>query len=134
MAPRLRSYGVGAFVAAVVFVLGYGFDLLVLRDPKWILADTLALAVVVGLLVSGYEHRRASWVAEQIRIIRDMNCYIRNELQVIVSVTPENGSRALTITDCVDHIDWALRELLPGKAHLGDENSVQEVGKLDRSA
>jgi hypothetical protein len=59
-----------------------------------------------------------------------MNRYIRNELQVIVSVTPEHGARAETIGQCVDHIDWALRELLPGKSHL----SGDETTKLDRPA
>ena|SRR5579884_1674472 len=129
MTPRLRSIGVGALVAAVVFALGYAFDLLVMRDSNWVVADALALGALIGLLIFGYEERRARSMADRVRIIRDMNRYIRNELQVIVSVTPEHGPRAQAIGQCVDHIDWALRELLPGKSHLS-----QETTKLDRPA
>ena len=128
---RLRSIGVGALVAAVVSALGYSFDLLVMRDSHWIVADALALGTLIGLLVFGYEQRRARSIADRVRIIRDMNRYIRNELQVIVSAAPEHGVRAQTIGRCVDHIDWALRELLPGKSHLSDETSPT---KLDRPA
>lgn len=128
---RLRSIGVGALVAAVVFALGYSFDLLVVRDSHWVAADALALGALVGLLVFGYEQRRARSIAARVRMIRDMNRYIRNELQLIVSATPENGSRARAIGQCVDHIDWALRELLPGKTLLSDESRVSQ---LDRPA
>ena len=97
MAPRLRTFGVGALVAAAVFALGYCFDLLVVRYPGWIVGDALALGTLVGLLVFGYEYRRSRAIAEKIRIIRDMNCYMRNELQVIVAATPEHGTRAETV-------------------------------------
>lgn len=134
MAPRLRTFGVGALVAAVVFALGYCFDLLVLRDPNWVAADAFALGAITGLIVFAYEHRRARSIAERIRIIRDMNHYIRNELQVIVYATPEHGARATAIGHCVDHIDWALRELLPGKTHLSESSMPQHTAKLGRSA
>jgi hypothetical protein len=134
MTPRLRSVGVGALVAAVVFALGYCFDLLALRDPNWVVADAFALGAIIGLIVFAYEHRRARSMAERIRIIRDMNRYIRNELQVIVSATPEHGARAVAIGHCVDHIDWALRELLPGKTHLSESSAPQHITELDRSA
>lgn len=134
MAPRLRSFGLGALLAALVFALGYVFDLLVVRDPHWVIGDALALGTLIGLVVFGYEERRARMVAEQIRIIRDMNRYIRNELQVIVSATPENGTRASAIGQCVDHIDWALREILPGKVHLPEPPEASDPVKLGRSA
>jgi hypothetical protein len=136
MAPRLRSTGFGGLIAAVVFALGYAFNLLALNNRHWVLADALALGALIGLIVFGYEERRARLMAEKVRVIRDMNRFIRNELQVIVSATPESGSSARTIGSCVDNIDWALRELLPGKVHVLEEaaSAHGQPEKIDRPA
>ena len=130
--PRLRSFGVGALVAAVVFAVGYCFDLLVVRDPQWMVADALALGTLLGLVVLAYERRRDRVLTEKLRIIKDMNSYIRNELQVIISAAPEVGQRATAIAQSVDHIDWALRELLPGKTRLAEPPTPLDT--LDRPA
>ncbi len=134
MAPRIRSMGFGALMAAVVFALGYAFNMLAVHDRLWFVGDAFALAALIGLVVFAYEERRARNVAEKVRIIRDMNRFVRNELQVIVSATPETGASARTIVHCVDNIDWALRELLPGKVRKLEEAPRPGPRKLDRPA
>ncbi len=134
MARQLRSVGFGGLVAAVVFVVGYAFNMLADHTRFWLLGDALALGALIGLVVFAYEERRARSMAEKVRIIRDMNRFVRNELQVIVAATPQTGASARTIVDCVDNIDWALRELLPGRVRGLEEAPRPRLRKLDRSA
>jgi hypothetical protein len=125
-------------VAAFVFFVGYGADLILLRYPKWIGVDEFAMALVVGALVFGFEHLRNRVLGERLRVIRDMNRYVRNELQVLLAAANSGlgTTSAGEIERCVDHIDWALRELLPGKTTLGDEKPPLPfpARKIDRPA
>ena len=62
-----------------------------------------------------YERQRSRLLSEKLRVIRDMNAFIRNELQVLYATlnAPEK-SRIPAVERSVERIDWALRELLPG--------------------
>ena len=106
-----------AFV--VVLLVGYGADLFLFRHPAWMLIDDFILALAAGVLVFQYERERTRFLSEKLRVIREMNAFVRNELQILnASVEHLDRARVSTIESSVGRIDWALRELLPGKETL----------------
>ena len=100
----------------VVLLVGYGADLFLSRHPSWMLIDDLVLALSTGIVVFHYERERTRFLSEKLRVIREMNAFVRNELQILnASVEHPDRTRVSTIERSVERIDWALRELLPGK-------------------
>ena len=109
----------------VVFVLMFGLltaaDHLSMRyglHGSERIVDDLLGGLLVGAIVFLYERRRLRLLTERLRVIVLMNHHIRNALQPIVGVAYESERTADTkvIEECVGHIDWALREILPGKS------------------
>jgi hypothetical protein len=45
--------------------------------------DDLILAVLAALVVYQYEREPSRLLAEKLRVIREMNAYVRNELQIL---------------------------------------------------
>jgi hypothetical protein len=82
------------------------------------IVDDLLGGVVAGVLVFLYERRRLRLLTERLQVIMLMNHHIRNALQPIVGVAYESErvAHSKVIEECVGHIDWALREILPGKS------------------
>src|ERR1035438_1121504 len=80
-------------------------------------------------LVFLYERERSRLLSEKVRVIRELNAYVRNELQVLYACLerPEQA-HVSTVERCVERIDWALRELLPGGQPHGG-NAVEEIGE-----
>jgi hypothetical protein len=112
-----------------VLVLGYGADAVLVRHPTWIFIDDLILAVLAALVVYQYEKERSRLLAEKLRVIREMNAYVRNELQILyASLERLDTGRARTIEHSVERIDWALRELLPG-GHVPEMPSARSIGQ-----
>lgn len=106
-----------AFV--LVLLVGYGADLFLFQHPGWMLIDDLVLALGAGLVVFHYERERTRFLSEKLRVIREMNAFVRNELQILnASAEHPDRTRVNTIERSVERIDWALRELLPGKETL----------------
>ena len=139
MAFYTRSITTSASMAALVFVVGYGSDLILVRHAAWMWVDDVFLATVVGLVIFYYEENHARFLAERLRIIRDMNRFIRNELQIATASldSPEHPPQVVEIEKCLDHIDWALREILPGKIIPLREDSAPSPARgkrVDRSA
>jgi hypothetical protein len=136
--PSIRQ---NSFVAAVAFILvllvGYLTDMVLFRHPSWMLVDEVILAVAAGLVVFRYERERSRFLAEKLRVIREMNAFVRNELQILyASQEHPDKTRVNTIEGSVERIDWALRELLPGKeTALKETELVKSVSeKIKRSA
>jgi len=82
------------------------------------IADDLILGLVAAIVVLHYEKERSRLLIEKLRVIRDINSSVRNELQVLYAYLdhPEK-LRVSDIERSVEHIDWALREMLPGHEH-----------------
>lgn len=124
---------------AIILVFGYGADLALQHYPRWWISDDLILAVVSAIVVYQYEKQRSRLLSEKLRVIRDMNSYVRNELQILyASVEQSDKTRLETVQRSVERIDWALREILPGK-EIPVATSVEDVGqpvakKIERSA
>ena len=106
----------------VVTAVGYLFDRGlryegVPRQDLLLLSDILVGAVAAALVyvVVTFQERRASFVAERLRIIAEMNHHIRNALQVIAyhSWIGKDDQELAMIRESVNRITWALREVLP---------------------
>lgn len=118
----IRQSLVRAGVAfGIVVGIGYGSDFILPPHTPWMIADDLVLGLAAGMVVFAYERERNRFLSNRLRVIQEMNSYIRNELQVLYACLehPEQ-TRVPTIERCVERIDWALRELLPGSLSLSD--------------
>lgn len=131
------------FLAGLTFVLflifGYFSDLILIRHRAWLVADDLILALAAASVVFLYERERGRILSERLRVIRDMNSFVRNELQILYSCLGDvEKTRISTIERSVDNIDWALRELLPGTHVLADQppgNAIdRSKERIERSA
>jgi hypothetical protein len=95
-----------ALAFLVVLIVGYGSDLISMNHPRW-------------MIVFRYEKLRGNFLSEKVRVIREMNAFVRNELQVLYAAAEQpDKTRLSTIQRTVEHVEWALRELLPGKQSL----------------
>ncbi len=95
------------------------------RHQERLLAEGLSALVVsclVAKLASVTRQRHRLTVA-RMQVIAEMNHHIRNALAPIsLSVdTIENQQLIRAISDGVDRIDWALREILPREMPLPEE-------------
>ena len=127
----------GSVAFAAVMIVGYGSDLVLLQHPGWMVTDDIILATAAAVIVYYYEKQRGIFLAEKVRIIRDMNSFIRNELQVLyASVDQPEKTRLSTIQRIVEHIEWALRELLTGRLSVSEAPSQESpsTGSLSRTA
>jgi len=115
--PAVASIGIGTGF----FFLGALFDIVLERHgigaPAILLGDLLG-GVVAGLLVLWYERRRHRELVRRLDIIRLMNHHVRNSLQVIAyaSSSEDRAQHVEKVRDAIERIDWALREVLPGRA------------------
>jgi hypothetical protein len=123
----------GLLIAADQLSIRYG-----LEGSQRILDDLLG-----GLIASSvfylYERHRLRRLSEQLHVIDLMNHHIRNALQPLMFVPDESEEkpRMKVVEECVRRIDWALREVLPGKSAeqfvAPPADSLEEVAK-DRVA
>lgn len=110
-----------------VLVLAYGADIVLMRHPTWMYVDDVILAVLAALVVYQYERERSRMLAEKLRVIREMNAYVRNELQILyASLEHLDKGSVRSIEHSVERIDWALRELLPG-GHVPEMPPVRSI-------
>ena len=79
--------------------------------------DDFCGAIIAGLLVYRHEYNRSRYLTEKLKTIELMNHHVRNALQVIVDSTYLHGhaQQLAEIQNSVKRIDWALREILPGR-------------------
>ena len=89
--------------------------------------DDFCGATIAGLFVYRYERGRAKYLREKLKTIELMNHHVRNAMQVIVDSVYVHGhaEQLAEIQNSVKRIDWALREILPGR--VLDEYGAPEV-------
>jgi len=102
------------------------------------LLDELLLAIFTGTLVLVIElshQRNQERMNEKLRTIELMNHHVRNALNVIVASVYVHGheKQLNEIQISVNRIDWALREVLPGRA-LNDYSETAAEKDPPRSA
>ena len=82
------------------------------------IADDLLGGAISASIFHLYERQRLRRLREHLHLIDLMNHHIRNALQPLVFVAQEAETKMQmnVVEDCVRRIDWALREVLPGKS------------------
>ena len=133
-APARQRFLLAVLAFSVVVVIGYGSDLILAHHPIWMVSDDLVLGIAAAIVVFHYEKERSRFLSEKLRVIREMNSFVRNELQVLYACLdhPEK-ERVPTIERSVERIDWALRELLPG-GHLERDHPVEAIAQASRKS
>ena len=123
---RARLVLLCLLVVVLVWIVGYGFDRLLVRDgvPRFdILITSNALTgIVAGFLFFSFtnnERLRRNVISQRLRTISEMNHHIRNSLQVITyaTATQRSSESVEMIRSSVERIEWALREVLPSEIH-----------------
>ena len=103
-----------------------------LAESQRILDDCCG-GIIAGLLIYRIEYNRTKYLTEKLKTIEMMNHHVRNALQVILdSVYLHGHSEQLAeIQDSVKRIDWALREILPGRSldEYNDPGSQKTNGR-----
>ena len=124
--PRLLGATVRAAIGGVVI-----FGLLLLVDQCSLhygltrlqrFGDDLLGGVIVGLITFLVERRRSRYLADRLEVIGLMNHHVRNALQAI-KFAPHAQQQVRIIDDAVARIEWALREVLSGKAMRANKAS-----------
>ena len=121
-AAALKSFSAGL----VFFLMGALFDLILqkhgLGSPAIWWGDLLA-GVVAGVLVLFYETLRNRDLTRRLEMIRLMNHHVRNSLQVIsyASSSEDRTVQVEKVRTAIERIDWALREVLPGRLSVNKE-------------
>ena len=82
------------------------------------IVDDFLGGFVAGSIFYLYERHRLRKFNEHLHVIDLMNHHIRNALQPLMFLTyePEGKAQMKLVEHCVRRIDWALREVLPGKS------------------
>ena len=121
----------GLLVAAEQLSIRYG-----LEGSQRIVDDLLG-GLIAGLIFYLYEGHRLRQFSKHLHVIDLMNHHIRNALQPLMFLTykPEGKAQMKLVEECVCRIDWALREVLPGRSE--ERFVVQDGGgfipKIDSS-
>lgn len=114
--PVLTAVTLALVVAASLFLADqlsthYGFKL-------WEQAlDIVFASTIVGLLIYLYERNRSQYLNDRLKMIELMNHHVRNALNIIVTSVYVHGydKQLNEIRVSVNRIEWALREILPGR-------------------
>jgi hypothetical protein len=87
-----------------------------IKESQRILDDACG-GIIAGLLIYRYEHKRSKYLNERLKMIELMNHHVRNALNVIVASVYVHGhdKQLNEIRVSVNRIEWALREILPGR-------------------
>jgi hypothetical protein len=130
--PAVRATMYGALVLLFLVFTDQLSAYYGLAESQRILDDSCG-GIIAGLLIYRIEYNRAKYLTEKLKTIEMMNHHVRNALQVIVdSVYLHGHSEQLAeIQNSVKRIDWALREILPGRSldEYNDPGSQKTDGR-----
>jgi hypothetical protein len=117
-----RIFAIALLSALVVFLIGAGMDMAILREHESRrlaveLSDALGGLIAGGLVFKllQYERERRERLRQKIAIIADMNHHVRNALQVISFHAYSTGDQEQleAVRESMERIQWALKEVLP---------------------
>jgi hypothetical protein len=132
--PGMRAAMYGALVLLFLVLTDQLSIYYGLAESQRIVDDSCG-AVIAGLLIYRLEYNRAKYLTEKLKTIEMMNHHVRNALQVIVDSVYLHGhtEQLAEIQNSVKRIDWALREILPGRS-LDEYNDPSSQKTGDRTA
>jgi len=140
-ASRLEFGSIAAAVALLIFTLGEWLDWLVLDRVlpfRAMVAADAAVAALAGLLlfkVLAGARRHHREMLRHMETIAEMNHHIRNALQVIAyhNVSHPSSEQAVEhVSEAVERIEWALREVLPERRVAEEELPHQPERRHNR--
>jgi hypothetical protein len=136
LSPAVRAVMYGALVLLFLVLTDQLSAYYGLPESQRILDDSCG-SIIAGLLIYRIERNRAKYLNEKLKTIELMNHHVRNALQVIVDSAYLHGhaQQLDVIQKSVKRIDWALREILPGRVldEYNDPGSSQKNAN-DRTA
>ena len=103
-------------------------------DGSQRIVDDLLGGLITGSIFYLYERHRLRRFSEHLHVIDLMNHHIRNALHPLMFVRdePEGKAQMKLVEECVRRIDWALREVLPGKSE--EQSGVTPADSLEEAA
>ncbi len=114
-----RRIGISVCLGVIIAVIGSTLEAILDKHAIIVFEslDDIVIGILAALLVFYYEQRRYRAMMEKIRIIAAMNHHVRNALQAI-SYSPytEQEKQLKLVSESVNRIEWALREILPGQS------------------
>lgn len=112
--PGFTAVTLGVIVAAFLFLADQFADGFKLWEQ---VLDNVCAGTIVGLLIYRYERKRSKYLNDRLKTIELMNHHVRNALNVIVTSIYVHGydKQLNELQVSVNRIDWALREILPGR-------------------
>jgi hypothetical protein len=126
--PWLTALAAGLAVAVFLFFADRLSSFYPLRESQRGL-DDLCGGLIVGWLIYRYERRRSQFLNDRLKIIQLMNHHVRNALQTIVgsAYADQHDEQLNKIQTSICRIEWALREVLPGRVLDDyDENAAEK--------
>ena len=116
--PVLRKASLLFLLVSGLLIAADQLSILSGIDESQRIADDLLGGLIAGSISYLYEHSRLCRLSEQLHVIDLMNHHIRNALQPLMFVPDESEGKTQVklVAECVRRIDWALREVLPGKS------------------
>jgi hypothetical protein len=121
--PALQALAFGLLVA-ILLIISDELSLHFVLGKVQRIVDDIVGGVIAGLVLFAYARLRLRFLTERLNMIGLMNHHVRNALQVIRDVRqlePRNPTLTAVVEDAVNRIDWALREVLPGRITNHDE-------------
>ena len=122
------------FVAGFLFFLDQLSVHFGLKESLRVLDDIFG-GTIAGLLIYRYESKRSKYLSDRLKMIELMNHHVRNALNVIIaSIYAHGHEKELNeIAISVDRIEWALREILPGRILNDYSEAAGEKSRPPRS-
>jgi hypothetical protein len=119
------AVGVGAVSFLATELMHYILVPDIGRSPERLLAEGFS-ALVVTLLAAKLiqvTRERHQLLLARMQVIAEMNHHIRNALSPLSLSLDDTENQQLKniVSEAVDRIDWALREILPRETPLGDQ-------------
>jgi hypothetical protein len=98
--------------------------------------DDLCGGIIAAFIIYRYERRRSKYLNEGLKTIELMNHHVRNALNVIVTSIYVHGydKQLNEIRVSVNRIEWALREILPGRVLDDYSETAAEKRQSDSAA
>jgi len=106
----------GLLIFALLVVTGELEIQFIVTESRRVL-DDLCGGIIAAFIIYRYERRRSKYLNEGLKTIELMNHHVRNALNVIVTSVYVHGydKELNEIGVSVNRIEWALREILPGR-------------------
>lgn len=118
-----RRVGVSVFLGIIIAVTGSVLEAILEKRAifGYESLDDIAIGIIAAIVVFAYEQRRHRAILNKVRVLAAMNHHVRNALQAI-SYAPytEQEKQIKLISDSVNRIQWALREILPAEESAPD--------------